>query len=320
MFLVNSSTGIKEAKNGSHYVGLTLRDRTGDVACKFWGCDPNRPSDYPKPGDVVKVRGEVTEFNEKPQIEVRLNKSGKFRVLAPGEYDLADFIPASKHDRDALLRNIRLAINTISDPDIQATVHAMIESRPEQIKNAPAAEGMHQAYLGGLAEHMLRLVQLADAVATEYPGQLNRDLLVAAALIHDIGKTEELSYTTSIGYTRRGRLVGHITIGLQLFAKCRRDSDYPEPLEVLDHLEHIIISHHGRKDWGSPVEPMSREAQVFHLLDMIDSRMAAFDAIEGKEVLEANGITQRAVAVTSGRAYFPGSRSAPEPQEPTLLS
>jgi 3'-5' exoribonuclease len=170
---------------------------------------------------------------------------------------------------------------------LRAALRALIEDYRTQLQNAPAAWKKHQAYLGGLLEHILSLCGLAVAVSARYFPQLNRDVLIAACIVHDIGKVEELAYEDFIGYSRQGSLLGHIVQGSIIW------SLYADRLDpaTRDHIAHIIVSHHGRRDWGSPQVPMTREAQIFHLLDMIDSRMGLLDNIFAAGV-DANGFTQ----------------------------
>ena len=183
-------------------------------------------------------------------------------------------------------------VDSIKDSTICSIVCEVLE-HTQGLRDCPAAKTMHQPYLGGLLEHILHIASLACHVCAVYP-ELDRDLLVAAAILHDIGKTQELSFERSIDYTRRGRLLGHVGIGLQVFAAAVERWRAPRLLDPntrtaghpacacaecakLDHLEHIIASHHGQRAWGALEVPQSREAIMFHLLDMIDSRMGGFD-------------------------------------------
>ncbi len=219
-------------------------------------------------------------------------------MLEDSEVSIEDFLPVSKRDRDEMLEMLHEWIGSIVDDSIREMVSAIAHRHPTALRDAPAAKTNHQAYIGGLLEHILNLCELGRRMKQMYP-ILDLDLLVAAAVLHDIGKIWELKWDKSIDYTRRGRLTGHVVMGLQLFQDYNQRQYYEQdhqgtfgPLspEKRDHLEHIIASHHGNKEWGAAQVPMSREAYIFHFCDMIDSRMGNFDGLADKP-RDADGFT-----------------------------
>ena len=256
-----TSIGRKTTAQGKPFLDLKLRDRTGEVPAKLWDV----PEDLPElpTGCFVKTRCESGEY---PAGKLQL-KVMRIKLLETNEIDLGDYLPASKNDRQAMYEQLHAVIHSMENKVLAQAICSCTTHIAPMLINAPAAKAMHQGYLGGLLDHILALCKLANAVATCYP-ELSRDILLAGCILHDIGKVEELRYDTQIGYTRAGTLTGHIIQGSILWAKYSVDLD----VATREHVQHIIASHHGTKEWGAAVLPMTREAQIFHLLDMIDSR------------------------------------------------
>lgn len=273
----------KMASNGKPYLDLTLRDRTGEVKAKFW----NVPADVEcKPGSVVRVAAQTETFRDVLQLKVF-----SLDIVPPEEVQLEDFIPASKRDRDEMMAALESYIGLIQRRDLRAVLTSALiadTSTALLLRDCPAARKVHQAYLGGLLEHLLNLCSLAVDVCATYPS-LDRDVLLAGAIVHDVGKLWELSYFEDIGSTRPGQLLGHIIQGSIWWDRISAGLDQ----ETREHIAHIIASHHGQLEWGAAVQPMSREAQMFHLLDMIDSRMAIMSEALESQPADANGFTPR---------------------------
>ena len=254
-------------KDGQAYLSLTLKDRTGGIEGKLWDI----PAGFAiTEGEFVKVEAETGTYRDDVQLNIR-----RIRKLCPEEVRLEDFLPASKRDRDEMMSELRFQVGSVGDrhTGLREILLRTIDDLAPALVNAPAAKSNHHAYLGGLLEHVLSLIGLADQVCIHY-AELDRDFLIAAAVLHDIGKVMELGYQTVLGYTRRGTLVGHCVLGVEILGRHGGRLDAADR----DHLEHIIVSHHGQTDWGAVKLPMTREARVFHLLDMIDSQMAIMAA------------------------------------------
>jgi 3'-5' exoribonuclease len=281
-----SQVDRKETKSGKPYLNLKLKDKTGEADAKLW--------DIPEgfvctAGDFLKVRAEAGSYKDQLQLKVL-----KVRVLDRSEVLIEDFIPASKRDRGDMFTELLNVAYSISENNLvlRCAVTELLNDFSTSLLNAPAARKMHQAYLGGLLEHTLNLCGLVDGVCAVYP-ELNRDVLLAGMIVHDIGKIHELTYTDSIGTSRQGALVGHIIQGSILWAR------YAEGLDsaTADHVAHIIASHHGQREWGAAVVPATREAQVAHLLDMIDSRMAIINEALATQPVDADGFTGKVYAL-----------------------
>jgi 3'-5' exoribonuclease len=249
----------KTKKDNQPYWSLKLRDRTGEVDAKWW--DPAADLEV-STGDVVKVEAVTQTYRDSLQLNIK-----RLRKAEPGEVVKEDYIPASTHDRKELFDGLASYIGMIRNRCLGDSVFALCCDVRQELQDAPAAKGVHQAYLGGLLEHILQLCKLVVAVCECYP-ELDRDVMLAGAIVHDIGKIHELCYEDHIGYTRAGTLTGHIIQGSILWARYSGNLDPA----ARDHVQHIIASHHGQKEWGAAVLPITREAQIFHSLDLIDSR------------------------------------------------
>jgi 3'-5' exoribonuclease len=256
----------RTASNGSAYLDLVLLNAKGPVRAKIWDAD-RQHLDFEEE-DVVRVQGDLEEFKGSPQLIVR-----RITRMVPGEINYAQLFPRSQRDPDEMLAELLTRVRQIAEGPLRTLLLAMLEDPAiaEKYKFAPAAMSYHHAYLGGLIEHVLSLIGLADRICDHYT-DLRRDLIVAGLVLHDIGKIEELSYKTGIRYTTRGQLLGHISIGAEMVSeKIRSIPDFPAT--VRDQLLHIILSHHGELQFGSPKEPLFSEALVVHHLDNLDSKL-----------------------------------------------
>jgi 3'-5' exoribonuclease len=261
----------KTANNGSAYMDLAFRDSSGVISAKLWDCDRFK-LDF-EAGDVVQVDGTVEEYRGASQIRVR-----KISRCAPEEFDLRDYLPRSARDPEEMYAGLMERLRRASEGPIRLLLLAVMED-PEiaaKYKLAPAATSFHHAFLGGLLEHVCSLVELGDMACDHYPW-LDRDLVLAGLVLHDLGKIEELNFTRGFTYTTRGQLLGHITIGLEILSvKMRGMPDFPGSLR--DKIEHMVLSHHGKMEFGSPKEPMFPEALLVHYLDDMDSKLESVRA------------------------------------------
>lgn len=273
-----TETAVKTASNGKLYLDLTLADRTGQVNGKQWDIKPDH---VPFPaGSIVKVEFAPELFRDALQLKVY-----GMRLVDRGSVAMEDYLPASKRDRAEMFSELHAWLAEIQDAELILALDSILNNLHPQLLDAPAAMKKHQAYLGGLLEHILRLLHLAKRLSEVYP-DLNRDVLYAGCILHDIGKVVELRYDGQIDYTIEGSLLGHIAQGLALWSEYTPDLD---PV-LRHHINHVIASHHGQLEFGALKPPMTREAQLFHLLDMIDSRYEMFtNAVAGG--VDANGLT-----------------------------
>jgi 3'-5' exoribonuclease len=266
------SRQVKPKKSGEPYLALTLGDRSGHLEAKMWD-NVEDAIDACDQDDFVKVKGLINKYKNRFQLTIH-----KMRRLGESEVDFADYLPKTTKDIGELWRTLAGYIATFKDPHLKALVEAFMADPEiaEAYRNAPAAKTLHHAFIGGLLEHVVSLFNSCDLMCRNYP-HINRYLVLTGAFFHDIGKLHELTYNRSFSYTTRGQLLGHMIIELEMLqAKLRQIPDFPESLKTL--VEHLIISHHGQYDFGSPKLPMFPEALMLHYLDDLDSKMEAMRA------------------------------------------
>jgi 3'-5' exoribonuclease len=266
-FFAASVKSLRDKKDGGKYLALILTDRTGSIEARMWDDAADASPEFDQ-GDVVKVRAQVCRYNERLQMKIE-----RIRAALDHEYDPVDFLPATREDIDALWSELNRYVDSFRDLDLKALLRAFLDD-PEvatAFRQAPAARAMHHAFLGGLLEHVVSLMGLCDLAARHYP-EVHRDLLLTGAMLHDIGKLRELAWRRSFDYTIEGQLLGHITIGLGMIEKKLETlPNFPPRLRVL--IEHLVLSHHGRYEFGSPKLPMVPEAILLHYLDDLDAKM-----------------------------------------------
>jgi 3'-5' exoribonuclease len=272
IFLVQSKE-IRQKKTGEPYLSLQLVDRTGDLDAKMWDNVAEVMETFER-DDFIKVKGLLQVYNNRLQFTVH-----KLRRVEESEVELGDFFPASKRDPAEMLAELRGLISGMTNAHLRALLEAFLDD-PEiagRYAKAPAAKFIHHAYLGGLLEHVLSLANLCRLVSQHYK-DIDCDLLLTGAVLHDIGKIYELSYERSFGYTSDGQLLGHIAIGLRLIEeKLRCLPDFPPRLRTL--VEHLVLSHHGSLEFGSPKLPLFPEALLLHFLDDLDAKMECMRAL-----------------------------------------
>ena len=269
---VVASKQVKTKKNGDPYLAVTLADRTGQLQANMWDNVSDAMNAFEQ-DDFVKVKGMVQKYNGRWQLTLH-----KVRKLGDTEIDYSDYLPKTSKDIDQLWRTLGEFVETIENPWLKRLVKDFMadEAIATAYKNAPAAKTLHHAYVGGLLDHVVSLMTVCDLVARNYP-QVNRDLLLTGAFLHDIGKIHELAYQRSISYTTKGQLLGHMIIELEmLHEKLSHIPGFPDELKIL--IEHLIISHHGQYEFGSPKLPMFPEALMLHYLDDLDSKMESMRA------------------------------------------
>lgn len=265
-FYVVKESSFQTAVNGKNYIRMTLADSTASLLANIW--DANRELYTLCPaGSVVKVLGTAENYKGKPQIRI-----GRFRPAHESEVNLDSFLPRSTHDIDAMRNEFLALVDSIRDPDYKALALAFFGDRAmmDRFARSPAARDLHHAFLGGLLEHSLNIARMADAFAGK--ARIDRDLLLLGALLHDVGKTEELSAKFAIDYTDRGKLLGHLFIGAEMVSqRAAGIAGFPE--EKLALVQHLILSHHGKYEYGSPVLPKVPEAFALHHLDNLDAKV-----------------------------------------------
>lgn len=282
VFLVQHKE-IRQKKTGEPYLSLTLADRTGDLDAKMWDNVPEVMDTFDR-DCFLKVKGMVQLFQNKPQLTVY-----RLQRLAESEIDIADFLPASRRNRDEMFAELKGWIAAMSNPHLKALLETIFADEAVALayRTAPAAKSIHHGWIGGLIEHVLSVCQLAKVTAAHYP-DVDFDLLLTGVILHDIGKIHELTYARSLGYSTQGQLIGHISIGVRMVGDALRALPGFPPL-LRDLVEHMILSHHGSLEFGSPKVPMFLEAMLLHQIDNLDSKMEAMRAHIAKD-RQATGV------------------------------
>lgn len=255
-------------KNGKPYENVILQDRTGIIDAKIW--EPNSQGiDEFEVFDYIDIVGDVNSFNGALQVSIkRVRKAGE------GEYNPADYLPTSRYDIEEMYQTLLKYIHSVKNPYLLEMLENLFVKNQELAKNfrtSSAAKNVHHGFVGGLLEHTLSVTRFCDFMAKVYP-ILNRDLLISAAILHDIGKTRELSAFPQNDYTDDGQLLGHIMIGAEMVHdEARKIAGFPADLE--NKLKHCILAHHGELEYGSPKKPALAEAMALNLADNADAKM-----------------------------------------------
>jgi 3'-5' exoribonuclease len=269
-FFCLSSVALREKKTGGgQYLALSLTDKSGTLEARMWeefaeafaGCSE---------GCYVKVQGQVSKYQGKWQMTLT-----KMRSAAENEVDTSDFQPVSEFPVEQMDGELRAIVAAFGDDDLRRLVLAFLDDEEigPAFRVAPAAKVLHHAWISGLLEHVLALVKVLKAVAPFYP-EVNEDLLLTGAILHDVGKVKELSWKTSFNYTLEGQLVGHISIAQgMLREKVQLLQPFPEKKRIL--VEHMILSHHGKYEFGSPKLPMTPEAMLLSAMDDVEAKFSA---------------------------------------------
>jgi 3'-5' exoribonuclease len=266
------SKQVKPKKTGEPYLALVLGDRSGHLEAKMWD-NVEDALDAFEQDDFLKVKGLLNKYKNRFQLTIH-----KLRRLLETEVDFADYLPKTTKNIDELWQTLADFVATFQNPHLKTLIEAFMADAEiaQAYRNAPAAKTMHHAYIGGLLDHVVSLFRSCDLICRNYP-QVNRDLVLAGAFLHDVGKIHELNYNRSFSYTTRGQLLGHMVIELEMLqAKVAAVPGFPAELKTL--LEHLIISHHGQYEFGSPKLPMFPEALLLHYMDDLDSKMEGMRA------------------------------------------
>ncbi|HKJ05561.1 MAG TPA: HD domain-containing protein [Geopsychrobacteraceae bacterium] len=266
IFLVRDKI-MAMAKNGKPYMTMKLMDRTGEVEARVW----DRVDEFSRlfdRDDFIRVFAKGNVYMGKMQIVVQ-----NIQKVDEESVDLGDFLPVSGRDQQEMLAELQQILGSLNDPWVEKLLRAFFDDPDfyKRYSHAPAAKAMHHVFLGGLLEHSLAVAALASDIAARYP-QVNRNLLIAGALLHDVGKVAELSYERSFNYTDEGKLLGHIMIGVEMIeTQIRKLDGFPTMTGTL--IKHLLLSHHGQYEFGSPKRPKTLEAVILNFIDDLDSKI-----------------------------------------------
>ncbi len=281
IFLVKDKI-MAMAKNGKPYMNLRLMDKSGDIDAKVWDNVEVLDKHFEK-DDFVCVKGKASVYLNKMQVVI-----AEISRVREEDVTLADFLPESPRNIVEMKQELAEVVAAISNPYLKNLMHSFLSDEIfiGLYCSAPAAKGMHHVYLGGLLEHSLALVKLVKAIVPLY-GQINEDLLICGALLHDVGKIQEMSFERAFDYTDEGKLIGHITIGIELISdRIRQIDGFPAELAML--LKHMLLSHHGQYEFGSPKRPKTIEATILNYLDDMDSKINGIRSHIAKENASAS--------------------------------
>ena len=288
-FLVSDAPTVRKSKKDTEYASFELLDKTGKIDARLWTIPPGLDLSL-LAKIIVKVSGQVSEWKDQKQISV-----AKIRLSTKEDnVDLTDFFECSPFSVeemwdqlwDLLFHGVK-HVPGVTNPFVSSLLLNLLRENKENFCKAPAAKGVHHAYLGGLLEHTLSLCKTTLLVSERY--DLDRSLMLAACVLHDIGKIRELTYDMGLGYSVEGSLIGHISIGMTMVSEAVNViENFPQNLKIL--LLHLIVSHHGLLAYGSPKIPATKEAIAFHLIDMLDSKMGICDRI-AKEGFNSEGMS-----------------------------
>ena len=275
-FLLIRSANKRKDSKGNDYVDMNLIDRTGEINCKIWNWAPE--ADTPEPGQPIKVRGTIQEYNGRLQLRVE-----KWRLCTDDDpVDMNALVPCAPRKPEEMLKEIENTVAGFTNEDLKKLTQGMLDIAGDRLKWFPAAQRMHHAERSGLLHHTTDMLRLAGALLEIYPW-LNRELLLAGVIIHDLGKIEEMKSDTTgnvTDYTRDGQLLGHLVRGITNLNRVAEKTGVTGECLVL--LEHMLLSHHGESEYGSPKPPMFAEAEALHWIDIMDARMNTMKTVTDK--------------------------------------
>lgn len=293
MLIKDATKGI--TSNGKPFLTLILRDTTGEIEAKLWDATKEDEAVF-IPEQIVRLNGEIQQFRGKAQLKIV-----SIRPAQPTDgVHVSQFLEKAPVTKDVLVEKLTESIFEISNANIQRIVRAFIKKYQEALLTYPAATKNHHEYVSGLAHHIVSMLSLAKELCKLYP-QINKDLLYAGVILHDLGKIQELSGIVTTSYTVEGKLLGHIPMMVEEIGIIAKELQI-EGEEVLI-LQHLVLSHHGKAEWGSPKPPMIREAELLHLIDLIDAKMNMLNRALDK--IKPGEFTERLFAMDNRQFYKP---------------
>ena len=276
------SKSLAQTKNGKDYENVTLTDKTGTISCKIWEPNSMAIGDFDA-NDYVEVRGRITLYNG--ALQMSIDRAFK---ASEGSYDPTDYLPVSSKDIDDMYKELIGYINSLQSPYFKLLLEKIFvedAAFAEDFKKHSAAKSIHHGFVGGLLEHTLSVCSLCNFYCTQYPF-LNRDLLISAALCHDIGKVKEIADFPLNDYTDEGQLLGHIVLGVEMVdEKLKEVKGFPKV--KADQLKHCILAHHGEYEYGSPKKPAIIEALALNFADNTDAKIEAM-----QEIFDGSNMTE----------------------------
>ena len=295
-YYILSTASLRTTGNGKTFLSASVSDRTGTVNVIYW--DYNGPLRSSDEGKTVFLRGQISEFKGALQLTLEAIRPTNSSDII----DLSALVPTAPIDADQMYNEILAIVDSLKDPDYKAVAQEFLDCHQESFRSIPAAKSVHHGFLHGLLMHTGNMVKIADQLAALYPQVINRDLLITGTLIHDFAKREEFTFSELglvSGYSVRGDLLGHLVMGAQEVSEVCWDLEIPEEKSML--LQHLLLSHHGKPEYGAAVQPMCAEAELLSLIDAIDSRMEIYR--ENLEETPMGQFSERIFALDGRRAY-----------------
>jgi 3'-5' exoribonuclease len=293
LLVKNSTKGI--ASNGKPFLTLILQDRTGDIEAKLWDISEQDEQTY-KAETIVKVSGDLHNYRGRLQLKIR-----QLRPASPQDgMKISDFLETAPVSQDEMMGKITQYIFDMKNPNIQRVTRHLLKKYSQDFLVYPAATKNHHEFVSGLAYHVISMLDLAKAISGLYPS-LDRDLLYAGVILHDLGKVTELSGPISTTYTTEGNLLGHITIMVNEIGKAAEELGIKGEEVVV--LQHLVLSHHGKMEWGSAKPPMIKEAEILHYIDNLDAKMNMMD--RALRHVKPGEFTERVFALDNRSFYKP---------------
>lgn len=289
------------ASNSKAFLTLILGDHTGEIEAKLWGVSPEDEATFINK-TVVHIQGDVIDYRGRMQLKI-----ASIRPTTPMDgVKINDFVRSAPLSPDDMLDEINQYIFEISNPSIQRITRFLVKKHQQAFVESPAATKNHHEFMGGLAYHVVSMLRIAKSLIQLYPS-LDPDLLYSGIILHDIGKVRELSGAIDTTYTLEGKLLGHISIGANEIAEAAKELDIEG--EELLMMQHMMLSHHGKGEWGSPKAPVLREAEVLHLIDNVDAKINMMDRV--LERVEPGEFSERVMALENRSFYKPGFHKKP---------
>lgn len=298
-FFMVKNVGLKIGSNKKQYLDITLGDNTGEVSAKKWDIQPEEISDLKEysDGDLVKIRGRVTEWNGMKQVRIT-----KIRMAMPNDnLIISNYVKAAPEDSIDMYNYIYGIAESLDDEDLKKLCLMILNREKDRLMYYPAATKNHHAIYGGLLYHVKRMVENGEGMCKVYKN-LNRSLLLAGAILHDMQKLNEIEaneYGMGTDYSFEGKMLGHLVLGVRELEKDMIELDFPKEKSVM--LEHMILSHHYEPEFGSPIRPLFPEAEILHYLDIIDARM--YDMEEALQGATSGGFSDRVWTLDNRRIY-----------------
>ncbi|WP_174730580.1 3'-5' exoribonuclease YhaM [Mesobacillus harenae] len=295
IFLLIKSSIKGIASNGKPFLSLVLQDQSGDIEAKLWDVSEGDETRY-GPENIVKISGDIHNYRGRNQLKIRQLRPAS----ASDSVKLSDFLETAPVSRDEMASKLTQYIFDMKNPNIQRITRHLLKKHQKEFMDYPAATKNHHEFVSGLAYHVVSMLDLAKSIAGLYPS-LDKDLLYAGVILHDLGKVMELSGPVSTTYTIEGNLLGHITIMVNEIGKAADELGIGG--EEVMVLQHLVLSHHGKAEWGSPKPPMIKEAEILHYIDNLDAKMNMLDRALSR--VKPGEFSERVFALENRSFYKP---------------